>query len=73
MNSRFFIIISLSMTVAYIIFGLFIAFFGNLPSFSNTTRYLFGAFIISYGIFRGYRALKLHKARIEEQQKSDAV
>lgn len=61
------------MTVAYIVFGLFIAFFAELPNFSVTTRYLFGAFIIAYGIFRGFRALKLSKAKHEDEEKNNSL
>ncbi len=73
MNNRFFKIISLFMTVAYIIFGLFIAFFADLPNLSPITRYLFAAFIIAYGIFRGFRALKLSKAKNEDDEKKNSI
>lgn len=71
MNSRFFFIFSMCMTVAYILFGLFIAFFKNFSdTFSPLMRYCFAGFIIAYGIFRGWRAYKITESQKQKEERS---
>jgi hypothetical protein len=68
MNSKFFYVFSLVMTVAYIIFGVFIAAFADLPQFSKPIKIGLGILIIAYGCFRGYRAYKITRINNNTQQ-----
>lgn len=57
--------------VAYILFGLMIMFFP--PDFALAynvwARVTFSLLVIAYGIFRGYRAIKIYKLNSNEQNK----
>lgn len=55
-------VLRLSIAVAYIIVGISIFFLKNLNLFSsNMFKYAFAILLISYGIFRTYRAFQFYK------------
>lgn len=55
-------ILRISIAIAYLLIGASLFFIKNLSLFSSDTfKYLFAVLLVSYGVFRIYRALKMYK------------
>ena len=55
-------VLRIAIAIAYILIGISLFFIKNLTIFSSDTlKYVFAFLLISYGIFRVYRAFQLYK------------
>jgi hypothetical protein len=55
-------IIRIAIAIGYILIGSSVFFIKNISIFSsNILKYAFSVLLISYGVFRVYRALQLYK------------
>ncbi|MBK8846477.1 MAG: hypothetical protein IPO27_08050 [Bacteroidetes bacterium] len=64
MNKKYFYYSAIGFSVLYVLVGLYLIFIDTQLIIKPLYKYLFGGFIIVYGIFRAIRAMQMMKRNV---------